>query len=156
MQQVMSSITNKIQKSNSTEKDFNNSLREHNVLMNEYSRGLINGNLKNKMQYENELSALNDKLVGLANKMFSSMSKKQDKEDVLDDKLREKRLILQQKIEDLEKERNMINKLRNTKNTLEKDFTSVNSLVDSNKIQYRLWMIGSILLLVFTIRHLLG
>lgn len=141
--------------SHNIDKDFNNSLREHSVLMNEYSRGLIHGNLKNKNRYENELGILNDKLVGLANKMFQSIDKKQDNEAVLDDKLREKRIILQKKIDDLEKERSIINKLRNSKITLNKDYSSVNSLVDSNKIQYHLWMLGSIILLFFTLRHLI-
>ena len=141
--------------SNNIDQDFNNSLREHSVLMNEYSRGLIHGNLKNKSHHENELGMLNDKLVGLANKMFQSIDKKQDNDAVFDDKLREKRIIVQNKIDDLEKERSIINKLRNNKITLNKDVSSVNSLVDSNKIQYHLWMLGSIVLLVFTLHHLI-
>ena len=140
---------------NNIDQEFNSSLREHNVLMNEYSRGLIHGDLKNKSRYENELGMLNDKMVGLANKMFQSIDKKQDKEAVLDDKLREKRIILQKKIDNLEKERSIINKLRDSKITLNKDFSSITSLVDSNKLQYRLWMLGSIVLLVFTLRHLI-
>lgn len=138
------------------EKQFNTSLQEHNVLMRMYSDDLIHGNTKNSKYYKNRLQTLNDNMVSLANKALSEINKTETKKVSFDDSIGEKRNTLLENIESLEKERKKYNVMQNQENSLKNDYSSTQDLVVSNKLQYRLWLVGSIFLLIVTLRHLLS
>ena len=136
-------------------KQFNSSLQEHSVLMRMYSDDLIRGNTKNSNYYQNRLQTLNDNMVTLANKAFSEINKTESKKNMFDSSIGEKRDTLLETIESLEKERKKYNVMKNQENSLKNDYSSTQDLVVSNKLQYRLWLAGSIFLLIVTLRHLL-
>lgn len=137
-------------------KQFNSSLQEHSVLMRMYSDNLIRGNTKNSDYYQNRLQTLNDNMVSLANKALSEINKTETKKVSFDDSIGEKRNTLLENIESLEKERKKYNVMQNQENSLKNDYSSTQDLVVSNKLQYRLWLVGSIFLLIVTLRHLLS
>ena len=137
------------------EKQFNTSLQEHNVLMRMYSDDLIHGNTKNSKYYKNRLQTLNDNMVTLANKAFSEINKTESKKNMFDSSIGEKRDTLLETIESLEKERKKYKAMKNRDESLKKEYSSTQDLVVSNKLQYRLWLAGSIFLLIVTLRHLL-
>jgi hypothetical protein len=156
MQYILNNVNKKIKPNNNKEKDnFNSYLNAHSTLMKEYSKDILRGNSSNKVSYETQLQSLNSKLIDSANEIFEEIGKKQNRQDFVDDNIREKRILLKQKIDVLEKERKLINNLINKKDTLERDFDSTQSLVVSNKIQYRLWLFGVVIVLLFTFRHLI-
>jgi len=136
-------------------KQFNSSLQEHSVLMRMYSDDLIRGNTKNSNYYQNRLQTLNDNMVTLANKAFSEINKTESKKNMFDSSIGEKRDTLLETIESLEKERKKYKAMKNRDESLKKEYSSTQDLVVSNKLQYRLWLAGSIFLLIVTLRHLL-
>lgn len=137
-------------------KQFNSSLQEHSVLMRMYSDNLIHGNTKNSDYYQNRLQTLNDNMISLANKAFSEINKTQTKKDSFDESIGEKRDTLLETIESLEKEKNKYNTMKLQDESFKKEYSSTQDLVVSNKLQYRLWLVGSIFLLIVTLRHLLS
>jgi phage shock protein A len=137
-------------------KQFNSSLQEHSVLMRMYSDDLIHGNTKNSDYYQNRLQTLNDNMVSLANKAFSEINKTETKKDSFDESIGEKRVTLMKTIESLEKERKKYNAIKDQSDSFKKEYSSTQDLVVSNKLQYRLWLTGSIFLLIVTLRHLLS
>jgi len=137
-------------------KQFNSSLQEHSVLMRMYSDDLIHGNTKNSDYYQNRLQTLNDNMVSLANKAFSEINKTETKKDSFDESIGEKRVTLMKTIESLEKERKKYNAIKDQSDSFKKEYSSTQDLVVSNKLQYRLWLAGSIFLLIVTLRHLLS
>ena len=137
-------------------KQFNSSLQEHSVLMRMYSDNLIRGNTKNSDYYQNRLQTLNDNMVSLANKAFSEINKTETKKESFDESIGEKRDTLMKTIESLEKERKKYNVMKYQDESFKKDYSSRQDLVVSNKLQYRLWLAGSIFLLIVTLRHLLS
>lgn len=137
-------------------KQFNSSLQEHSVLMRMYSDDLIHGNTKNSDYYQNRLQTLNDNMVSLANKAFSEINKTETKKDSFDESIGEKRVTLMKTIESLEKERKKYNAIKDQSDSFKKEYSSTQDLVVSNKLQYRLWLVGSIFLLIVTLRHLLS
>ena len=137
-------------------KQFNSSLQEHSVLMRMYSDNLIRGNTKNSDYYQNRLQTLNDNMVSLANKAFSEINKTETKKESFDESIGEKRDTLMKTIESLEKERKKYNVMKYQDESFKKDYSSTQDLVVSNKLQYRLWLAGSIFLLIVTLRHLLS
>jgi phage shock protein A len=137
-------------------KQFNSSLQEHSVLMRMYSDNLIRGNTKNSDYYQNRLQTLNDNMVSLANKAFSEINKTETKKGSFDESIGEKRDTLMKTIESLEKERKKYNVMKYQDESFKKDYSSTQDLVVSNKLQYRLWLAGSIFLLIVTLRHLLS
>lgn len=156
MQHILNNVNKKIKPNNNKNKNsFNSYLNTHSTLMKEYSKDILRGNTSNKLSYENQLQSLNSKLIESANEIFKEIGKKHNRQDFVDDNIREKRILLKQKIDVLEKEREVINNLINKKDTLERDFESTQSLVLSNKIQYRLWLFGVVIVLLFTFRHLI-
>lgn len=137
-------------------KQFNSSLQEHSVLMRMYSDNLIRGNTKNSDYYQNRLQTLNDNMVSLANKAFSEINKTETKKDSFDESIGEKRNTLMKSIESLEKERKKYIAMKDQDDSFKKEYSSTQDLVVSNKLQYRLWLTGSIFLLIVTLRHLLS
>lgn len=137
-------------------KQFNSSLQEHSVLMRMYSNDLIHGNTKNSDYYQNRLQTLNDNIVSLANKAFSEINKTESKKVSFDESIGEKRNTLMKTIEYLEKERKKYNAMKDQDDSFKKEYSSTQDLVVSNKLQYRLWLAGSIFLLIVTLRHLLS
>ena len=155
MQHILNSVNKKLKPNNNNKNSFNSYLNTHSTLMKEYSKDILRGNTSNKVSYENQLQSLNSKLIESANEIFEEIDKKHNRQDFVDDNIREKRILLKQKIDVLEKERKVINNLINKKDTIERDFESTQSLVVSNKIQYHLWLFGVVIVLLFTFRHLL-
>lgn len=141
---------------NTLGKQFNSSLQEHSVLMRVYSDNLIRGNTKNSDYYQNRLQTLNDNMISLANKAFSEINKTETKKDSFDESIGKKRHTLLKTVESLEKERKKYNALKHQDESFKKDYTSTQDLVVSNKLQYHLWLGGSIFLLIVTLRHLLS
>lgn len=137
-------------------KQFNSSLQEHSVLMRMYSDNLIRGNTKNSDYYQNRLQTLNDNMISLANKAFSEINKTETKKDSFDESIGEKRNTLMKTIESLEKERKKYIAMKDQDDSFKKEYSSTQDLVVSNKLQYRLWLAGSIFLLIVTLRHLLS
>lgn len=137
-------------------KQFNSSLQEHSVLMRMYSDNLIRGNTKNSDYYQNRLQTLNDNMVSLANKAFSEINKTETKKESFDESIGEKRNTLMKTIESLEKGRKKYSAMKDQDDSFKKEYSSTQDLVVSNKLQYRLWLAGSIFLLIVTLRHLLS
>jgi len=137
-------------------KQFNSSLQEHNVLMRMYSDNLIRGDTKNSNYYQNRLQTLNENMVNLATNAFSEINKTETKKKSFDGHIGENRDTLLENIELLEKERKRYNTMKNQQESLKKEYGSSKDLAVSNKLQYHLWLAGSVFLLIVTLRHLLS
>jgi len=137
-------------------KQFNSSLQEHNVLMRMYSDNLIRGDTKNSNYYQNRLQTLNENMVNLATNAFSEINKTETKKNSFDGHIGENRDTLLENIELLEKERKRYNTMKNQQESLKKEYGSSKDLAVSNKLQYHLWLAGSVFLLIVTLRHLLS
>ena len=88
--------------------------------------------------------------------LFQKLIKQKQKKNSFDGHIGENRDTLLENIELLEKERKRYNTMKNQQESLKKEYGSSKDLAVSNKLQYHLWLAGSVFLLIVTLRHLLS
>ena len=97
MQHILNSVNKKLKPNNNNKNSFNSYLNTHSTLMKEYSKDILRGNTSNKVSYENQLQSLNSKLIESANEIFEEIDKKHNRQDFVDDNIREKKNIIKTK-----------------------------------------------------------